>query len=84
MARQRNSFRPKSEGNVTCLFGKRSKIRRLQGRGVAQPGSASALGAEGRWFESSRPDHFCGYESGRLSDITRLNRTGLPFLSAGL
>src|ERR1019366_2736120 len=26
-------------------------------RGVAQPGSASALGAEGRRFESSRPDH---------------------------
>ncbi len=26
-------------------------------RGVAQPGSASALGAEGRWFESSLPDH---------------------------
>ena len=27
-------------------------------RGVAQPGSASALGAEGRVFESLRPDHF--------------------------
>jgi len=27
-------------------------------RGVAQPGSASALGAEGRGFESLRPDHF--------------------------
>jgi hypothetical protein len=26
------------------------------GRGVAQPGSAPALGAGGRWFESSRPD----------------------------
>jgi hypothetical protein len=26
-------------------------------RGVAQPGSASALGAEGQRFESSRPDH---------------------------
>ena len=25
-------------------------------RGVAQPGSASALGAEGRGFESLRPD----------------------------
>ena len=25
-------------------------------RGVAQLGSASALGAEGRWFESSHPD----------------------------
>ncbi len=27
-------------------------------RGVAQSGSASALGAEGRTFESCRPDHF--------------------------
>jgi hypothetical protein len=26
-------------------------------RGVAQSGSASALGAEGRWFKSGRPDH---------------------------
>src|SRR5664279_6069216 len=25
-------------------------------RGVAQPGSAPALGAGGRWFKSSRPD----------------------------
>ena len=28
----------------------------LDVRGVAQPGSASALGAEGREFESHRPD----------------------------
>ena len=27
-------------------------------RGVAQPGSASALGAEGREFESHRPDQY--------------------------
>ena len=26
-------------------------------RGVAQPGSALAWGASGRWFKSSRPDH---------------------------
>jgi hypothetical protein len=26
-------------------------------RGVAQPGSAPAWGAGGRWFKSSRPDH---------------------------
>ena len=26
-------------------------------RGVAQPGSASVLGTEGREFESLRPDH---------------------------
>src|SRR5688572_14939886 len=30
----------------------------FKSRGVAQPGSAPALGAGGRWFESSRPDHF--------------------------
>ena len=29
-------------------------------RGVAQSGSASALGAEGRWFKSSLPYHFRG------------------------
>lgn len=29
-------------------------------RSVAQPGSAPALGAGGRWFESSRSDHFYG------------------------
>ena len=27
-------------------------------RSVAQSGSASALGAEGRWFKSSIPDHY--------------------------
>jgi hypothetical protein len=27
-------------------------------RGLAQPGSALALGARGRWFESNIPDHF--------------------------
>jgi hypothetical protein len=27
-------------------------------RGVAQHGSALALGARSRWFKSSRPDHF--------------------------
>src|SRR3990170_296944 len=31
-------------------------------RGVAQPGSASALGAEGRRFESGRPDQTTGGE----------------------
>src|SRR6266850_6913694 len=36
----------------------RSKITDSQSRGVAQPGSAPALGAGGRWFESSRPDQF--------------------------
>jgi hypothetical protein len=35
----------------------RGKIEVLQSRGVAQPGSAPALGAGGREFESRRPDH---------------------------
>ena len=30
----------------------------VSGRGVAQPGSALAWGASGRWFKSSRPDQF--------------------------
>ena len=37
-----------------------SSILNPRFRGVAQLGSASALGAEGRWFESSRPDHLRG------------------------
>jgi hypothetical protein len=32
-------------------------VRTCDIRGVAQPGRASALGAEGREFESHRPDH---------------------------
>ena len=35
----------------------RSAIQSEERRGVAQSGSASALGAEGRGFESLRPDH---------------------------
>ena len=34
-------------------------LQRFVDRGVAQSGRASALGAEGRWFESSLPDQFC-------------------------
>ena len=34
------------------------KLAFRSGRGVAQPGSAPALGAGGRRFESGRPDHF--------------------------
>ena len=33
-----------------------SRATIIESRGVAQPGSASALGAEGRGFESLRPD----------------------------
>ena len=34
-----------------------SRYNQQSCRGVAQSGSASALGAEGRGFESLRPDH---------------------------
>ena len=49
-----------------CLSRKRALEERLT-RGVAQPGSASVLGTEGRRFESCLPDHFlivtlsCGF-----------------------
>jgi hypothetical protein len=33
-------------------------------RGVAQPGSVSASGVEGRWFESIRPDILTPEKSG--------------------
>jgi hypothetical protein len=32
----------------------------IKSRGVAQPGSASVLGTEGRRFESCLPDHYIG------------------------
>ena len=35
-----------------------ARVRILACRGVAQPGSASGLGPEGREFESHRPDQF--------------------------
>ena len=41
-------------------------------RGVAQPGSASALGAEGRGFESLRPDHSYQHNIYILFKATRL------------
>ena len=44
-------FRPASRSETT------PQLKYYEGsRGVAQPGSAPALGAGGRWFESSRPD----------------------------
>ena len=40
-------------------------------RGVAQPGSASALGAEGRRFESVRPDHNYIFIINKLEENSR-------------
>ena len=45
-------FRGKGTGSIP--------VRGIQQRNVAQPGSASALGAEGRVFESRRSDFQCG------------------------
>ena len=40
------------------------------GRGVGQPGSASALGAGGRRFKSSRPDQFEEKPRGDSADLS--------------
>jgi hypothetical protein len=57
-----------------CAFD--TKTLESVGRGVAQPGSASALGAEGRWFESSLPDQFIDLSIQALNWVrfSRLNR----------
>src|SRR5262249_40269288 len=39
-------------------------------RGVAQPGSAPALGAGGRWFKSNRPDHHPLQSTERIPQIS--------------
>ena len=64
---------------------KRVKMLAIHCRGVAQPGSAPALGAGGRWFESSRPDHFsdslfkvCATKS-RLFRAAKVDREGAGF-----
>ena len=48
-------------GNLSkCLIIQIGRENRIIRRGVAQPGSALAWGARGRWFKSSRPDQFSG------------------------
>ena len=47
----------KQETSLHC-FGKWFRIRYVESRGVAQPGSAPALGAGGPRFKSARPDQF--------------------------
>ncbi len=51
------SIRPNPMG-ATARLQSPSRYNETGHRGVAQPGSASALGAEGRGFESLRPDQF--------------------------
>ena len=50
--------RPLAEADSRAFFMGGRHARFFHPRGVAQPGSASALGAESRGFESHRPDHF--------------------------
>ena len=45
---------------------RRTKFQAQKCRGVAQPGRASGSGPEGRWFESSHPDHFTQVYSGHM------------------
>ena len=40
-------------------------------RGVAQPGSASGLGPEGRRFKSCRPDHYISMNKAKIHKPTR-------------
>ena len=44
------------------------RVRKIQHRDVAQPGSAPDWGSGGRWFESSHPDHFLTFH-GVLGNI---------------
>ena len=41
---------------------------------MAQPGRASGSGPEGRWFESSRPDHYSKHSAGLLRPAGRDDR----------
>ena len=54
-----NPSRPRNRFDMgacfDCRFSNQVSYNRTS-RGVAQPGSASALGAEGRGFKSLRPD----------------------------
>lgn len=47
-----------------CIFSEGS-------RGVAQPGSATALGAVGREFESLHPDQFTSYVEALVAHLDR-------------
>ena len=59
------------------------KSVKQQCRGVAQPGSAPALGAGGRRFKSYRPDHFKVVRSGDMGNRT-FRRHRLHFWPEGV
>ena len=46
----------------------------VEGRGVAQPGSAPALGAGGRGFKSLRPDQSIERQEEEVMDRTEMSR----------
>ncbi len=55
--RERGEWRARVSHRSGYRLGKRARIETQLSRGVAQPGSAPALGAGGPRFESARPDH---------------------------
>ena len=63
-------------GPDRCPFMRYQTAIQSRHRGVAQPGSASALGAEGRGFESLRPDQ---HKSLIIKAILTISATHLLF-----
>jgi hypothetical protein len=55
--RSRSKGMPRGWARVASLHGCMLRGAAMECRGVAQPGSAPALGAGGRPFKSARPDH---------------------------
>ena len=61
--------------------------RPVESRGVAQPGSAPALGAGGPRFKSARPDQFVFYPKGYEfveSQVSKSAKPGAPIKCVGL
>ena len=57
-------------------------IHRVPYRGVAQLGSATALGAVGRWFESSHPDQIGVSSNGKTQVFGARNIGSIPITPA--
>src|SRR6185312_4074978 len=70
-------WRIRFSGAAERLAGVRRSVYRDNRRGVAQPGSASALGAEGRRFESCRPDQVFCYEKPMTARIYKPAKTAM-------
>src|SRR6185436_10847353 len=66
LTRSSSTFTRLGEGSASVRPRIWRRIHSAFPRDVAQPGSAPALGAGGRWFESSRPDEVeCQYLCGK-------------------